>query len=168
MVIVADTSPLNYLILIEAVHVLPTLYGRIIIPPEVLGELGAAAAPPVVRKWTSSTPAWLEVRAARDVDQALPLDAGERAAIALAKELSADRLLIDDREGREVASRLGIPVAGTLAVLRDAATDGLIVLATALDRLRHTTFRAAPQLYDAVLSDFERTKSRTAPGENLS
>src|SRR3954451_23973109 len=118
MLIVADTSPLNYLILIEAVHVLPSLYGRILIPPEVLSELRDTAGPRAVQTWAASTPPWLEVRAALAIDMTLPLDAGERAAIALAQELTADRLLIDERDGREVAIRLGIPIAGTLAVLR--------------------------------------------------
>ena len=53
MLIVADTSPLNYLILIESVHVLPSLYGRILIPPEVLGELRDAAGPQAVQGWAA-------------------------------------------------------------------------------------------------------------------
>src|SRR6476469_6351533 len=99
MLIVADTSPLNYLILLESAHVLPSLYGRILIPPEVLAELGDSSGPEAVRTWAASTPPWLEVRAALAVDLSLPLDPGERAAIALAQELTADRLLIDDRDG---------------------------------------------------------------------
>ena len=78
MLIVADTSPLNYLILIRAVHVLPGLYGRILIPPEVVSELQNAAGPQVVQTWASSVPPWLEVKAARSVDMTLPLDDGER------------------------------------------------------------------------------------------
>lgn len=40
ILVVADTSPLNYLILIEAIQVLPRLYGRIVIPTEVFREVG--------------------------------------------------------------------------------------------------------------------------------
>lgn len=158
MLIVADTSPINYLILIESDHVLPSLYGRIVIPPEVLDELRDPAAPEAVRAWAASPPTWLEVKVALVVDPTLPLDPGERAAIALAQELAADRLLIDEQDGREVAIRLGIPIAGTLAVLRDAATSGLLDLKSAFDRLKQTTFRASPKLLNDILTDFENAK----------
>ena len=158
MLIVADTSPLNYLTLIQAVHVLPDLYGRIVIPPEVLAELRDAAAPESVRSWVGTPPNWLEIIAPASIDMSLPLDPGERAAIALARELRADRLLIDERDGRDVATRLGIPIAGTLAVLRDGALAGLLDLRAALERLRQTTFRASPKLFAQVLADFEKTK----------
>ena len=48
-VVVADTSPLNYLALIEIVDVLPRLYGTIVVPEEVLAELRASGAPDPVR-----------------------------------------------------------------------------------------------------------------------
>ena len=158
MLIVADTSPLNYLVLIDSVYILPTLYGRILAPPEVLRELEDAAGPQIVRAWASSPPQWLEVRKAHAVDLTLPLDAGERASIALAQELAADRLLIDERDGRRVAVRLGIAVAGTLAVLRDAALAGLLDLEPALDRLRQTTFRASPGLIAQILADVRKNR----------
>jgi predicted nucleic acid-binding protein len=47
--IVADTTPLNYLVLIEAVEVLPRLYGSVLIPPSVLAELSDRYAPVQVR-----------------------------------------------------------------------------------------------------------------------
>lgn len=78
--------------------------------------------------------------------------------LALAQELRADRLLIDERDGRDVARRLGIPIAGTLAVLRDAAVAGLLDLKSALDLLRQTTFRASPKLFAQVLAEFQEAK----------
>jgi predicted nucleic acid-binding protein len=39
MVVIADTSPLNYLILVGVEHILPELYGEVIIPAGVLREL---------------------------------------------------------------------------------------------------------------------------------
>jgi predicted nucleic acid-binding protein len=71
MVIVADTSPINYLVLIEQIDILPRLYMRVLIPPAVLDELKHAAAPSQVRKWTESHPAWLEVFA-RNTQSRLP------------------------------------------------------------------------------------------------
>ena len=72
MLIVADTSPLNYLVLIDAVHVLPSLYGRILIPPEVLDELRDESGPKAVQAWAASSPQWLEVRKPASVDMTLP------------------------------------------------------------------------------------------------
>ncbi len=124
MIIVADTSPLNYLVQLEAVEVLPKLYGHIVIPREVMDELLQLDAPAVVQLWAQSAPRWLELRKPISIDLSLPIDLGEAAAISLAKELRADRLLMDDRDARDVAIRMGIPVAGTLAVLKDAALAG--------------------------------------------
>lgn len=63
MIVVADTSPLNYLILIEHDNILPKLYARVVIPPEVLQELSHPQAPDAVRSWVKNPPAWLEVKA---------------------------------------------------------------------------------------------------------
>ncbi len=49
MIVVSDTSPLNYLILIEAERILPELYGRVIIPEEVLRELQVEGSPKKVQ-----------------------------------------------------------------------------------------------------------------------
>jgi predicted nucleic acid-binding protein len=160
MIIVADTSPLNYLVQIGADHVLLPLYGRIIVPPQVVGELLEAGAPEAVQEWAACPPAWLEVKAPAHVDTSLPIDPGEAAAIALARELKADRLLIDEQDGREVARRLGLNVAGTLAVLRDAALAGLLDLRANLASLQRTTFRASTSLYEQVLSDYERDRPK--------
>jgi predicted nucleic acid-binding protein len=164
MLIVADTSPVNYLVLVEAAHVLPLLYGRIVIPSVVLTELRDLRGPAVVRTWATNLPPWVEV-----VDPARPydipeLDAGEVAAIALAQELKADRLLIDDSDGRAYAEQHGIPIAGTLAVLLDAALASMIDLEVTLSRLKETTFRASPRLIDAIREQFLRLRSKDAPG----
>lgn len=49
MLVVADTSPINYLVWIESADILPNLYGKVIIPPEVRDELLSADAPAMVR-----------------------------------------------------------------------------------------------------------------------
>ena len=95
----------------------------------------------------SSTPEWLHVQGLRHtVSLEDALGAGEREAIALATELSADGLLMDDREGRQEARRLGLPTLGTLRVLADAAEHGYTDLAVAFNRLKQTNFRASEQL----------------------
>jgi len=56
MIIVADTSPINYLVLIGLQDILPTLFGQIIIPEGVLAELQAPATPSVVGQWIANRP----------------------------------------------------------------------------------------------------------------
>lgn len=127
MIVVADTSPLNYLILIGVTEILPSLYGRVIVPATVARELEHEGSPPLVRTWMAHIPAWLEVRSDPVSDPALAyLDSGERAALALVQLLKADTLLINDRIGRREAKRRHIPVTGTLGVLADAHKAGLV------------------------------------------
>ena len=59
MIVVADTSPLNYLIPINCDSLLPQLYGRIVVPSGVMQELGHRGAPAAVRVWLTKVPAWI-------------------------------------------------------------------------------------------------------------
>jgi hypothetical protein len=59
MIIIADTSPINYLVCIEEIDLLPALFGHVIIPPSVCNELKDAGAPETVRGWIARPPAWL-------------------------------------------------------------------------------------------------------------
>ena len=61
-VVVADTSPLNYLLLIGEIEILVALYGNVVIPTEVLGELTDSDSPPEVSRWVRAKPDWLQVR----------------------------------------------------------------------------------------------------------
>ena len=143
MIVVADSSPLHYLILVEQTDLLRHLYGEVVIPDVVVSELLAAGAPQSVREWISAPPAWLTVIPISDDDLASvtsQLDSGERAAIALAERLRADLLLIDDAIGRSEAMRRSFQVTGTLGVIRAAAELGLIAVPSALERLRATNF----------------------------
>ena len=152
-VIVSNTTPINYLVLIDHIAVLRHLYARVIIPQAVFGELQADGTPAGVRAWIASHPDWLEVRTVTvPLNTSLAfLDLGEREAISLAKELAADALIIDEPDGREAAKRQGLRVIGTLRVLYDAAEAGLCNLEQAYERLQQTTFRAHPDLYRAFL-----------------
>ncbi|MGH9607641.1 MAG: DUF3368 domain-containing protein [Terracidiphilus sp.] len=150
MIVVADTAPINYLVLIGEADVLRALYGRVLIPTSVQTELTHNLTPPAVRDWIRHAPVWLEVLAPLPItDPALArLDAGERDAIVLAEEMGADLLLIDEMKGRNVAEDRGLAVTGTLGILRDAASLGLTHLSSALERLRETSFHLSPELYD--------------------
>ncbi len=61
MIVVADTSPINYLVLIEQIDLLTRLHTRILIPPAVLAELKHPLVPKPVRAWACDTPKWLEI-----------------------------------------------------------------------------------------------------------
>jgi predicted nucleic acid-binding protein len=61
MIVVSDASPLNYLVLIDAVDILPALFGRVLTPPAVWCELHRDRTPEAVRQWASQPPPWLEV-----------------------------------------------------------------------------------------------------------
>src|SRR5512135_679084 len=121
--IVADTTPLNYLVLIQAAEILPNLYRKVLIPPAVKAELAHPNTPDIVRAWISQPPSWLEVAGLKQpVDSVLSsLDAGEREAISLASELQASLLLMDERDGVTIARHRGLRVVGTLAALDLAA-----------------------------------------------
>ena len=62
MIVIADITPLNYLVLIEQSSLLPRLYGRVLIPLAVYEELQQEHTPALVRAWVANRPAWLEVR----------------------------------------------------------------------------------------------------------
>lgn len=151
MIVVSDTTPVNYLVLIDRVHLLKELYGRLLLPRAVYGEMQREGAPEKVRAWASRLPEWAEVRAATSPDPALKLGAGEREAIALAEEVGADLLLVDDAKARREALRRGLAVTGTLAVLVAAAERGLVDLPEAIAALWQTTFRAPAALITEIL-----------------
>lgn len=153
MIVVADTSPINYMVLIEEIEILAKMYRRVVIPEAVRNELSRSSAPEVVRMWIGQPPEWLEVRNPSGFpDPSLAaLDLGERDAILLAEELQADELVVDDREGRREAQKRGIPVIGTLGVLREAATLGLLDLPAAVARLQATNFHIDPDVLARLL-----------------
>ena len=154
-VVIADTSPLNYLVLIGEVDLLARLYTQVLIPDVVAAELCDPEAPELVRKWAAGPPSWVEVRPAPESSEPLErLDAGERAAILLAAAQAAPvLLLIDDAVGRAEAERRGILAAGTLGVLRAAAMRGFIQLPAVLSRLMSTSFRCAAVLIEELLAE---------------
>lgn len=110
MLVVADTSPICYLILIEQVDFLNQLYGQIFIPDVVRDELADQDAPDEVQRWISDPPDWLVVSTvtqSTDIDL-LELDRGEQAAILLAEALEATLVLMDERKGRSIARSRGL------------------------------------------------------------
>ena len=87
MIVVSDTSPLNYLVLIGHVDVLPTLFDRIVTPPAVIAELLHPSTPQIVHAWAMTPPSWLEIIPPSLIDSSLNLGRGEAEAISVALEL---------------------------------------------------------------------------------
>ena len=157
--IVADTSPLVYLVLIRQIEILPALFENILIPGAVHAELRNALAPSVVQGWALALPPWFDLIEVGDIpDDALcGLGAGERAAISLALSIRADLVLIDERKGTKAALAKGLEVAGTLGILQLAARRGLLDLADAFDRLKATNFRYRQEIMDRLLEETSRS-----------
>jgi len=156
---VADTGPLNYLILIGEVELLPALFGDVAAPKAVAREMAHEGAPDVVRHWVAEPPAWLHIHddAADGADFAA-LDAGERAVLALARALNAPLVVMDDRRGVAAALASGFAAIGTLGVLYRSALRGAVDLRAAFDRLSRTNFRAKPELLESLLARLTLSK----------
>jgi len=129
MIVVSNTSPLTNMAAVGQVDLLPRLYQKVIVPTGVWDEL---LNPEKI--WTGKSAiesaGWVEQKAVQN--QALvtalqrDLDKGESECIALALELNADFVIMDEREGRRAARGLGLEVIGVLGVLIEAKAKGLI------------------------------------------
>ena len=62
MIVIADTTPVNYLVLIQKIDLLPRLFGRVLIPPAVFEQLKDPETPTPVRTWLADAPSWLQVQ----------------------------------------------------------------------------------------------------------
>jgi len=87
------------------------------------------------------------------------LDRGELEAIALAEELAADLLSVDEWDARIEAERRRLRTVSTLRVLADGARRGLTDLEESSDRLRHTNFRVNSELLKSLLEEYRRDKA---------
>jgi predicted nucleic acid-binding protein len=82
MIVVADSSPLRYLIALKQQELLPRIFGETWLPSAVVKELSAAGAPLEVREFLNHAPEWLKVRdPSKDALESInnELDVGERA-----------------------------------------------------------------------------------------
>lgn len=129
MIVVSNTSPITNLAAVNQLNLLQQLYNSIIIPEAVYQELTNVGT--IVPGSTEvQTLKWIQMQLVTDrstvTSLQLELDDGEAEAIALATELKADLLLLDERRGYQIASRYGLQVKGVLGVLIAAKSRGLI------------------------------------------
>ena len=163
-VVVSDTSPINYLLLLGKIDLLPQLFGTVVVPPAVVGELASEGAPAVVSAWVKALPHWVIVEMPHRIDETINLDPGESEAISLAVERRISVLLIDERRGTRAAKARGIVTVGTLNIIEQGAAAGLIEFDNAISALVATNFRVSPTLVDEARSRLAaKLKSGSSP-----
>jgi predicted nucleic acid-binding protein len=154
--VVADASPLIALALIDHLTLLDDLFDEVLVPEAVAAECTAELSRPGARAIHDA----IEGRRLRITgiptsalhsDLAAILDPGEAAAIVLAQEKSLP-VLMDERRGRTVATRMGLRVVGTAGLLVTAKDRGLIrAVAPLLDDMREQGYRLSDALVAGVL-----------------
>lgn len=157
MIVVSDTSALSNLAIVNHLWLLEAIYQTVIIPDVVASELASASNPTISAILQLD---WIQTRLltnsqlANQLQQERGLDAGEANAIALAFELQADDLLIDERLRRQEAIRLGLSIIGILGILVVSKQRSLILqVQPVMDALMNQAgFRVSPQLYQQILA----------------
>jgi len=156
MTIVSNTSPITNLAGIGKLNLLHHLYSTITIPQAVYKEM-AGIGRTVPGTFAVQTLTWIETVSVTNQNQVkalrTALDQGEAEAIALALELNAELLIIDERPGRAIAQQYGVNITGVLGVLLEAKQQGLIVAVKPLmDQLiNELEFWVSRQVYETVL-----------------
>lgn len=170
--IVADASPLIGLSRVGLLRLLRELYGKVVIPPAVQAELEIARRRPgheaLAEALTEGWLAQLEVGTSTEPERRdRAIGKGEEQALLLAEQLPARFLLIDERAGRAMAMRRGIPVVGTGGVLLVAKEQGLIEsVGAVLEQLAAHRFRLSPDLQNRLL-EMAGERPAAAPLDHL-
>lgn len=156
MVVVSDTSPLINLAAIHHLWLIPEIYGQVIIPQAVFNEIvvEGIGEPGAVEIQSADWVLIITCSPSPILDKLKSdLDPGEAEAIALALEIGADRILIDERKGRQIAISLSLKPVGLLGILLRAKQEKLILQVRPLmDRLlEEADFFIHAALYDEVL-----------------
>jgi len=155
---VSNTSPILNLAIVDQLDLLRQQFGQIQIPPAVINELKIDEDRPGSQAIQAAiTSAWIQVQPVsnQSLVQLLrqSLDSGEAEAIALALELPAEWILLDERDGRKVAKSFGLQVTGILGILLRARESGMLSSLQPVieDLTQKAGFRTAPELLAKVL-----------------
>lgn len=155
MIVVSDTSPICYLLLINQISILQKLYEQVVIPQAVADELNASESPPVVQNWITNPADWLQIQIVSTSSRSglEKLDPGEREAVLLAEQIEAELIILDDKAGRQIASERGLRIIGLLGIVKDAAQFGLLDLRVTFEGLKEAGFWVAPTLLERLLRE---------------
>jgi len=157
MIVVSNTSPLTNLAAIGQFDLLRRLYSGINIADGVWDELNAMSNHWPGSKEVAGATGWIKRYSVRNqlLVSALrrDIDRGEAESIALAIELEADLVLLDEKEGRHAAKRLGLKVVGVVGMLLEAKNNGFVdSVRPHLDALRYIAgFYLEESFYQYVL-----------------
>ncbi|RUR72721.1 DUF3368 domain-containing protein [Chlorogloeopsis fritschii PCC 9212] len=156
MIIVSDTTPISELAKVEHLDLLPKLFGKVMIPQGVFNELQIGQHP--AAKFVQNL-SWLEVvtvgnqQVVEELQKSFNLHLGESEAIALAEEIGASQLLIDEKAARKVAMTRKLPLIGTMGILLLAKRRGLLdSVKDVLDEMQLQGMRISERLYVQVLT----------------
>jgi predicted nucleic acid-binding protein len=145
-IVVTDASCFITLEKIDGLQLLNALYKQVITTPEIAAEYG------------KRLPDWVDVKAVLDREllytYAETVDIGEASAMALAVEIHADLLIIDDAEGRRFAKKLELNITGTVGVILSAKLNSIIpTVKPYIIKIQQTNFRISEWLISQVLKD---------------
>lgn len=140
--VVSNTTPLSTLARVDCLEWIPQRWGHVCIPRAVWKELECLRDSPALNRLrTARTAGWIRVM---EVSQSLGvrdfldrLDEGEAEALALAKELGAPLVWMDEAAGRAIALHEGLRVTGTAGMVKWAWQQEFIPqVRPMLERLR--------------------------------
>ena len=152
--VVSNATPLIALSRIRRFHLLRDLFSEVTIPSAVYEEVvnagkGRAGGPEVEKAQ------WVIHHQVKNKDLVaflrISLDAGEAETIALAKEINADLVLLDDNDGRNVAGSVGINFTGTIGLLLRYYQGQRADFKEAMDELLGQGFRLSKTEYQKIL-----------------
>ncbi|KQM67371.1 hypothetical protein ASE74_07895 [Pedobacter sp. Leaf216] len=145
-IVITDASCFITLDKIEGLNLLHSLYKQVITTPEIAAKFG------------KRLPAWVDVKSVlnRDLlyDYAETIDIGEASAMALATEISADLLIIDDAKARRFAKKLELNIIGTIGIILSAKLNGIIpAVKPYIIKIQQTNFRISDLLTSQILKE---------------
>ncbi len=158
MIVVSNTSPIINLAAVGRLDILKQLYGEILIPQAVYHEIAVVGKEQPGAKEARTFP-WIVTETISNptlaVSLQFELDGGEAEAIALAIEKNADLLLLDERKGRRIATRLGVTSLGLLGVLIQARHNNYLTAVAPLlnELIVKAGFWISRPLYERVLKE---------------
>jgi predicted nucleic acid-binding protein len=149
---IVDSTPIIALALVGKLDLLRRLYSQVVIPPAVQREV-LAGGPATAGSAELQQATWIRVIPLQDTRRAemlSDLDRGEAQVIALAQELGADLVIIDERLARRHTKRLGLTLTGTLGILLRSKSAGLI---PSVAPLVEQLLRSGIHLSDSVVAE---------------
>jgi uncharacterized protein len=156
VIVVADTSVIINLALVGHENLLDAIFHEVVVPPAVQAEF-VRLAESSGRFAGLTLPTWIRVQPPETIPATIACDAdldpGESQALALALEIHADGVLIDEAHGRSIAIELGLTPIGVLGILVRAKRDGLLPAVAPVidDLLAKARFRASDDLIREAL-----------------